>query len=417
METKKILTILVMVLGLMAFSVSEAEGGIDLTVNGQDVDSITLELGQSCTIEINSDDYSSYLAFVGFDDGLVRGTFVHLITEPNAGDLADVNEVSEPSFCGYKILADAVYPYSPVPGVHFVMEYTAQKVGETEVKLYEDSPPPLAGPLQDYVRITIVPEPIGTAFTYQGQLLDKNKPAKGLYDFQFKLFEHFDPNLGSQQGRTIDINDLDVINGYIGVELDYGSDVFSGDARWLEVCVRPGDSSDPNDFVTLRPRKELTPAPYSTYAKTAAEVKPPAGGGIVPRGGIIMWSGSINNIPIGWALCDGTNGTPDLTSRFIRSVPNSSTEPGSVGGSPTHSHSAGSYSAASHTHSYSGTTSEYTADQCCAGSVDAWIRYTKIHSHTYSGTTDPGGGGNISGISGQASNLPTYYELAFIMKL
>jgi microcystin-dependent protein len=33
------------------------------------------------------------------------------------------------------------------------------------------------------------------------------------------------------------------------------------------------------------------------------------------KGIIVMWSGS--NIPSGWALCDGTNGTPDLRGRFV----------------------------------------------------------------------------------------------------
>jgi hypothetical protein len=37
----------------------------------------------------------------------------------------------------------------------------------------------------------------------------------------------------------------------------------------------------------------------------------------VPAGGIIMWSGTIANIPSGFALCDGTNGTPDLRDRFV----------------------------------------------------------------------------------------------------
>ena len=31
-------------------------------------------------------------------------------------------------------------------------------------------------------------EPVGTAFTYQGRLIDSNNAADGLYDFQFKLF-------------------------------------------------------------------------------------------------------------------------------------------------------------------------------------------------------------------------------------
>lgn len=40
-------------------------------------------------------------------------------------------------------------------------------------------------------------------------------------------------------------------------------------------------------------------------------------GGVVPVGGIIMWSGSIATIPANWALCDGANSTPDLRDRFI----------------------------------------------------------------------------------------------------
>ncbi|MCR4559008.1 MAG: phage tail protein [Bacteroidales bacterium] len=35
------------------------------------------------------------------------------------------------------------------------------------------------------------------------------------------------------------------------------------------------------------------------------------------KGMIIMWSGRPKEIPIGWALCDGQSGTPDLRSRFI----------------------------------------------------------------------------------------------------
>lgn len=42
-----------------------------------------------------------------------------------------------------------------------------------------------------------------------------------------------------------------------------------------------------------------------------------SGNGIVPAGGIIMWSGDVNSIPAGWALCDGTQNTPNLRGRFI----------------------------------------------------------------------------------------------------
>lgn len=41
------------------------------------------------------------------------------------------------------------------------------------------------------------------------------------------------------------------------------------------------------------------------------------GGGFFPIGAIVMWSGEAATIPEGWALCDGTNGTPDLRGRFL----------------------------------------------------------------------------------------------------
>ena len=111
--------------------------------------------------------------------------------------------------------------------------------------------------------------PMGTAWTYQGRLMDVNEAADGLYDFEFRLYDSNDPCTGTQQGSTIDINDLDVIDGSFTVELDFGSDVFNGEARWLEIGVRPGDSNDANDFVTLSPWTELTPTPYAIYAKSA----------------------------------------------------------------------------------------------------------------------------------------------------
>jgi hypothetical protein len=109
--------------------------------------------------------------------------------------------------------------------------------------------------------------PMGTAWTYQGRLVDDSTPADGLYDFQFKLFD--DPCTGTQQEGTIEVNDLEVIDGYFTVELDFGSSVFDGDARWLEITIRPGASVDGNDFATLSPRQETMPTPYALYARSA----------------------------------------------------------------------------------------------------------------------------------------------------
>ena len=83
--------------------------------------------------------------------------------------------------------------------------------------------------------------PMGTAWTYQGRLMDANSAADGQYDFEFKLFDYY--SKGFQQGNTIEVNDLDVIDGYFTAELDFGSDVFNGDALWLETTVAQSGGS------------------------------------------------------------------------------------------------------------------------------------------------------------------------------
>lgn len=115
---------------------------------------------------------------------------------------------------------------------------------------------------------------MGTAFTYQGRLLDNNVAADGLYDMRFKLYD--DPNtlVGSQIGSTVTADDVDVVDGYFIAKLDFGSTDFHGDARWLEIAVRPFDSADPNDFVAQSPLQEITPAPYAVYAETSGSSAP-----------------------------------------------------------------------------------------------------------------------------------------------
>jgi microcystin-dependent protein len=63
--------------------------------------------------------------------------------------------------------------------------------------------------------------------------------------------------------------------------------------------------------------------------------RPPAVAGLpspqLLEGLIIMWSGPLDTIPLGWDLCDGTNGTPDLSDRFLLGVLPGE-EPGAIGG-------------------------------------------------------------------------------------
>ena len=140
----------------------------------------------------------------------------------------------------------------------------------------------------------------------------------------------------------------------------------------------------------------------------------------LPSGVIVMWSGPIDSIPDGWALCDGTNGTPDLTDKFIKSVPNGSTDPGATGGASTHTHETGNYAFPNHIHEFA-THGSRTGD----GDNYCFIYDGMIYGAEGHGTSGPAlvnytktaGGGAITGTSASASSLPPYYELAFIMKL
>jgi len=116
---------------------------------------------------------------------------------------------------------------------------------------------------------------MGTAFKYQGRLMEGGTAAEGEYDFEFKLYD--DPNIveGVQVGSTIIKEDVKVYGGYFTVALDFGSMVFNGEARWLEIRIRPHVSTNPGDFVTLDPRQKLTPSPYSLHAASAKTVQVP----------------------------------------------------------------------------------------------------------------------------------------------
>jgi hypothetical protein len=107
--------------------------------------------------------------------------------------------------------------------------------------------------------------PMGTTFTYQGRLIDANDAADGLYDFAFKLYNASVG--GSKAANDVNVAGVDVIDGYFTVELDFDGSAFDGDARWLDIGVRPGDQNDPNVYTALSPRQEVTPVPYALQTR------------------------------------------------------------------------------------------------------------------------------------------------------
>jgi len=110
--------------------------------------------------------------------------------------------------------------------------------------------------------------PVGTTFTYQGKLADGGSPANGSYDF---LFSPFDAASGGVQVADSQIReDVAVVDGYFTVTLDFGTGLFEGDARWLEVDVRPGAST--GSHTTLSPRTLLTGVPYALGLRPGAVI-------------------------------------------------------------------------------------------------------------------------------------------------
>ena len=126
-----------------------------------------------------------------------------------------------------------------------------------------------------------------------------------------------------------------------------------------------------------------------------------------PKGIVVIWSGSLANIPSGWALCDGTQGTPDLRGRFVMGVNPSDNKNiltarpmGTTGGSETNTLTVEQMPA--HTH--------------------------KILQEVNNSCNCGGGGCACGGLQYKADSLatgegkphpivPPYYALAYIMKL
>jgi hypothetical protein len=104
--------------------------------------------------------------------------------------------------------------------------------------------------------------PLGSAFTYQGQLRMEDEPVSDDCALAFRLYDEGagGNQVGSAITATVPIND-----GLFTVSLDFGSGAFNGEGRWLGILVQcPGDV----DFADLG-RQALTAAPYALHALQA----------------------------------------------------------------------------------------------------------------------------------------------------
>lgn len=173
-----------------------------------------------------------------------------------------------------------------------------------------------------------------------------------------------------------------------------------------------------------------------------------------PAGIIAMWSGSLIALPSGWALCDGTGGTPNLRDRFIVGA-GSAYAVGALGGSlvtgagGTHTHTEAS--AGGHDHGAVTGGTALSIAQMPAHEHDLELKYTTVggagSSRQYwtksapdtlldgtvtDGTSSTGGGlSHDHSITAEAAHshsinsvgdhthsiLPPYFALAYIIKL
>ena len=153
---------------------------------------------------------------------------------------------------------------------------------------------------------------------------------------------------------------------------------------------------------------------------------------VLPKGTILMWSGSQASIPTGWGLCNGATqsglSTPDLRDKFILGAGNNYAVAATGGSSDavvvSHSHNI---TDPGHTH--------FTVNNTDAGGgssspVTASNTLNKANGATYAlqgsataatlGITSTGTTGisvNTQGVLGTGANMPPYYALCFIIKL
>jgi microcystin-dependent protein len=305
---------------------------------------------------------------------------------------------------------------------------------------------------------------------FQGRLTSAGgEPLNGVYRITFVIYD--EPTGGGAEW-TESHQTVSVINGQLNVLLGSITKLDDPDGNGDTSDAVLFDASSGPRFLGIKvgedtnqemiPRQQLVPAFHARTADHALEADNADTldghdssyfAGLVPSGLISMWSGSVQNIPSGWALCDGTNGAPDLRDRFILGAA-SGENPGAIGGansitlsvanlpshthsiegdtgiqSPNHTHSGATSGAGSHAHSLK---NESRPEGGGAPEQGSWSSsYTGeqtgtagYHTHTF---TTGGNSGNhthhisfTSGSSGSGSaieNRPAFYKLAFIMKL
>jgi Collagen triple helix repeat (20 copies) len=114
---------------------------------------------------------------------------------------------------------------------------------------------------------TVPAAPTPEVFSYQGALNFEGEMFEGEADIRFRLYDAADGT--TPVGTDILLNGAMITNGIIHADLDFGTGVFNGEERWLEIAVRTpawdGFGDEPL-YEVLNPRQAILTTPYAMYA-------------------------------------------------------------------------------------------------------------------------------------------------------
>lgn len=134
----------------------------------------------------------------------------------------------------------------------------------------------------------------------------------------------------------------------------------------------------------------------------------------MPKDGIAMYSGTIEDLPEGWAFCDGSNGTIDLRNRFIKGA----NSKGGTGGAESHTHTIPTDT---HTHtttskSFSHTHSVESASQSISFYFNNSYGKSILSAGSAHTHTSEEAGSHTHTVS-SANNIIPYYKLSYIQRI
>jgi microcystin-dependent protein len=212
--------------------------------------------------------------------------------------------------------------------------------------------------------------------------------------------------LAKSANGLVGTDGLPLLTTASGGALNAGGSVFAGGS------INAGDSLTASNSVSsggsITAAGALASASLNVTGTATAGTF--VGNGIIPVGGIILWSGSASAVPVGWALCDGLvhEGltTPNLRDRFVIGA-GPAFPVGAMGGATSQTLSIAQMP--NHSHTYSDDWFEQWSDYWWGTfSGGAFVG----HSRTKTGqSTSPVGGGS------PVSIMPPYYALAYIMRV